>query len=43
MPTHCPAPIANYIEFKVFTGLKTPESFGLRWRAADSKASFWGG
>jgi len=29
MTAHYPAPIANYVEFKFFTGLRTSESFGL--------------
>jgi integrase len=32
---HYPAPIANYVEFKFFTGLRTSESFGLHWRDVD--------
>ena len=35
MVAHYPAPIANYVEFKFFTGLRTSESFGLRWRDVD--------
>lgn len=35
MAAHYPAPIANYIEFKFFTGLRTSESFGLHWRDVD--------
>lgn len=35
MTAHYPAPIANYIEFKFFTGLRTSESFGLHWRDVD--------
>lgn len=35
MAAHYPAPIANYVEFKFFTGLRTSESFGLHWRDVD--------
>ncbi len=35
MVAHYPAPFANYIEFKFFTGLRTSESFGLHWRDVD--------
>jgi integrase len=35
MAAHYPAPITNYVEFKFFTGLRTSESFGLRWRDVD--------
>jgi integrase len=35
MTTHYLAPIANYVEFKFFTGLRTSESFGLHWRDVD--------
>jgi integrase len=35
MAAHYPAPIANYAEFKFFTGLRTSESFGLHWRDVD--------
>jgi integrase len=35
MTSHYPAPIANYVEFKFFTGLRTSESFGLHWRDVD--------
>ena len=35
MTVHYPAPIANYIEFKFFSGLRTSESFGLHWRHVD--------
>jgi integrase len=35
MKAHYPAPIGNYIEFKFFTGLRTSESFGLRWADMD--------
>ena len=35
MTAHYPAPIANYVEFKFFTGLRTSESFGLHWSDVD--------
>ena len=35
MAAHYPQPIANYMEFKFFTGLRTSESFGLQWRNVD--------
>ena len=35
MVAHYPQPIANYMEFKFFTGLRTSESFGLQWRNVD--------
>jgi integrase len=35
MAAHYQAPIANYAEFKFFTGLRTSESFGLHWRDVD--------
>ena len=35
MASHYPAPIANYVEFKFFTGLRTSESFGLHRRGVD--------
>lgn len=38
MVRHYPAPIANYVEFKFFTGLRTSESFGLYWSDIDLSA-----
>ena len=35
MAAHYPQPIANYMEFKFFSGLRTSESFGLQWRNVD--------
>lgn len=35
MAANYPAPIANYVEFKFFSGLRTSESFGLHWRDVD--------
>ena len=35
MAAHYPPPIANYVESKFFTGLRTSESFGLHWRDVD--------
>jgi integrase len=35
MAKHYPNPVANYAEFKFFTGLRTAESFGLRWHNVD--------
>ncbi len=35
MPEHYPDQVVNYEEFKFFTGLRTSESFGLRWPNVD--------
>lgn len=35
MRQHFPEPIVNYVEFKFFSGLRTSESFGLRWQDVD--------
>lgn len=35
MSSHYPEPIVNYDEFKFFSGLRTSESFGLRWQDVD--------
>lgn len=35
MATRYPAQVANYTAFKFFTGLRTGESFGLRWSNVD--------
>jgi integrase len=35
MAQHYPDQVVNYVEFKFFTGLRTSESFGLRWRNVD--------
>jgi integrase len=35
-----PAQVANYVEFKFFTGLRTSESFGLRWPNVDLPSKY---
>jgi integrase len=35
MATHHPAQVTNYVAAKFFTGLRTGESFGLRWPSVD--------
>lgn len=37
---HYPPQVANYLEFKFFTGLRTSESFGLRWGGVDLPSSY---
>jgi integrase len=41
MVKHFPAQVANYVEFKFFTGLRTSESFGLRWPSVDLPSSYF--
>jgi integrase len=41
MPKRHPAQVANYTALKFFTGLRTGESFGLRWPNIDSPAAAW--
>jgi integrase len=41
MGKHYPAQVANYVEFKFFTGLRTSESFGLRWPSVDLPSKYF--
>jgi integrase len=40
MVKHYQAQVANYMEFKFFTGLRTSESFGLRWPNVDLPSAY---
>jgi integrase len=41
MGKHYPPQVADYIEFKFYTGLRTSESFGLRWPSVDLKSGYF--
>ena len=41
MAKHYPPQVANYVEFKFFTGLRTSESFGLRWPSVDLPSKYF--
>lgn len=40
MREHYPAQVANYTAFKFYTGLRTSESFGLRWPSVDLASGY---
>lgn len=40
MEKHYPEQIHNYTEFKFFTGLRTSESFGLKWQKVDLASAY---
>lgn len=40
MAEHYPAQVQNYAEFKFLTGLRTSESFGLRWANVDLPSKY---
>jgi len=40
MAKHYHAQVSNYVEFKFFTGLRTSESFGLRWPNVDLASKY---
>lgn len=40
MAEHYPAQVANYTDFKFFTGVRTAESFGLRWPNVDLPSKY---